>query len=80
MTMALNVVKARINEDPQEVVSALEDMLRRAKEGEIESFVMVMIRAADGAFMTRVTGHKNKLAMAGALAFAQHDFLTGNDD
>ena len=74
MVATLNVVKAKINEDPQEVISAAEDLLRRAREGEIESFVAVIIRASDGAFMTRITGHRNKLAMAGALAFALHDF------
>ena len=77
--MTLKVVAARINEDPQEVVSALEDLLRRAKEGEIESFVAVII-SADQSFMTRISGHKSKLAMAGALAFALHDFVNTNDE
>jgi hypothetical protein len=78
--MTLKVVAARINEDPQEVISAAEDLLRRAKEGEIESFVAVIVRASDQSFMTKITGHKNKLVMAGALAFALHDFIDTNDE
>jgi uncharacterized MAPEG superfamily protein len=75
--VTLKVVDLKRNEDPREVIDGLEDLLQRAKAGEIESYVAVIIRASDGAFMTRGSGHKNKLAMAGALAFAMHDFITG---
>jgi hypothetical protein len=78
--VTLKVVDLKVNEDPQEVVEGLEDLLRRARNGEIESYVAVIIRASDGAFMTRASGHKNKLRMAGALAFAMHDFVTGGHD
>lgn len=74
--MTLKVVDLKRNEDPREVIEGLEDLLRRAKAGEIESYVAVVVRADDGAFMTRGSGHKNKLVMAGALAFAMHDFVT----
>jgi hypothetical protein len=60
------------------VVETLEELLKLAKDGEIESFITVVMRP-DGSFFTRSSCYKNSLELIGALHCAQHDLIVASE-
>jgi hypothetical protein len=70
----MTVLRLEPDTDPQEIVATLEELLRRAKDGEFEAIVAVCLRP-NGNFMTRSSGYRNSMQVVGALHFAQHDLI-----
>ena len=68
--LEFKLVEQEVDED---VVASLSDALRRAKEGEIKSFIMVA-QTRDTGTLTYVEGWFDKLAMVGAAGRLWHHF------
>lgn len=67
-----------VQPDPNKsLVEALKAILEQAERGEFTRCVIVKLKA-DLAFAVQCVGVGSDLAMAGALAFAQHDLMTAN--
>lgn len=60
------------------LVEGLEALLERAKTGEIEGLAYVALRP-DQKFEVKKIGWCSSLEMAGALAYALHDFLAKSE-
>lgn len=76
--MPADLVKLEQKTDPREVIATLTELLKRAKEGEFESFIAMCVRP-DRTFFTRSSGYKNSLEMIGALQCAVHDVIVGSE-
>lgn len=60
-----------------ELATELRAMAEEADRGEFTRCIIVKLRP-DHSFAVRAIGIGSDLAMAGALAFAQHDLITAN--
>jgi len=76
--MTLEIVKLEPKQDPRKVIETLEELVRRAKEGEFEAVVAVCMRPS-GTFFTRSSGYPSSLELIGALFAAQNDLLKASE-
>ncbi len=74
--MSIVVLKQPV--DSSKVVETLEELLKLAKDGEIESFIIVVMRP-DKSFFTSTSCYKNSLELIGALQCAQHDLVIASE-
>jgi hypothetical protein len=75
MTKIVNLVQAAPN---AKLIDGLREMLAQAERGEIEGIAGVKLRPDNGFASYRI-GACSDLELAGALAFATHDLIAGNE-
>jgi hypothetical protein len=74
MTKIVELVKPAPN---ARLIEGLREMLAQAESGEIEGVAGIKLRPDNGFAFYRI-GDCSDLELAGALAFAQHDLISGN--
>ncbi len=76
--MSAEIVKLEVDDDPREVISLLNEIIAHAKEGEVESIIMIVMRP-DKSFFTRSSRYHNSLEVIGALTCAINDVVKASE-
>ena len=73
-------VPSQLGEPRQELIDVLENLLERAKTGQLQSLIATGFISDGGRISAWADTHENAYEMLGALAWLEHEYVHGHTE